>query len=169
MYRITLTEQQHQELRWRTHEPGLAPSTRDRLEMVRLSDAGWSVPRIARHLGQHEQTVRTWIKAFLAGGFAALPNQPRGGGHSAFTPALVAATRAMILTSGRTWTARQLAAWLATEHGLGLSPARVRVHLRRAGLSYHRTSRRLTHKQDPGAVAAFQATAAASKKKPRRG
>jgi hypothetical protein len=57
------------------------------------------VPRIAHHLGQHEQTVRAWIKAFLAGGFDALPNLPRGGGHSAFTPALIAATHAMILSS----------------------------------------------------------------------
>jgi transposase len=53
--------------------------------MVRLSDAGWSVPRIARHLGQHEQTVRAWIKAFLAGEFEALPNKPRGGKESALS------------------------------------------------------------------------------------
>ena len=85
MYRITLTDEQRQELRARTRQAGLAPSTRDRLEMVRLSDAGWSVPRIARHLGQHEQTVRPWIKAFLAGGFDALPNKPRGGKVSALT------------------------------------------------------------------------------------
>jgi hypothetical protein len=37
-----------------------------------------------------------------------LPNHPRGGGHSAFTAALIAATQAMIRASGRTWTARQL-------------------------------------------------------------
>ncbi len=62
MYRIILSNDQRDELRERTRQAGLAPSTRDRLEMVRLSDAGWSVPRIARHLGQHEQTVRTWIQ-----------------------------------------------------------------------------------------------------------
>ena len=83
MYRIHLSAEQHHELRARTRQTGLAPSTRDRLEMVRLSDAGWSVPRIARHLGQHEQTVRMWIKAFLGGGFAALANKPRGGCHAA--------------------------------------------------------------------------------------
>jgi transposase len=165
MYRIHLTADQHQELRRRTLEPGLAPTTRDRIEMVCLSDAGWSVPRIARHLGQHEQTVRAWIKAFLVGGLAALPNKARGGGQSAFTPALLATTQAMMLASGRTWTARQLAAWLAAEHGVVLSPSRVRVHLRRAGLSYHRTSQRLTHKQDPAAMAAFTEAAAVSKKK----
>src|SRR5690242_19454235 len=165
MYRITLSEEQHQELLRRTRERGLAPSTRDRLEMVRLSAAGWSVPRIARHLRQHEQTVRAWIKAFLAGEFDALPNQPRGGGHSAFTPALIATTVAMLRASGRIWTARQIAAWLAAERGVRLSPSRVRFHLRQAGLSYHRTSQRLTHKQDPVAVAAFEVVAAANEKK----
>ena len=58
MYTVTLTDEQRQELHRRTRQPGIVPSTRDRLEMVRLSDAGWSVPTIARHLGQHEQTVR---------------------------------------------------------------------------------------------------------------
>jgi hypothetical protein len=48
MYRITLTDEQRRELRAHTRQTGLAPSTRDRLEMVRLSDAGWSVPRIPR-------------------------------------------------------------------------------------------------------------------------
>src|SRR6476659_5005895 len=66
---------------------------------------------------------------------------------------MIATARAMIAASGRTWTAGQLAAWFATEYGVVLSPARVRIHLRRAGLSYHRTSRRLTHKQDPTAIA----------------
>src|SRR3712207_6186355 len=110
MYRVALTDDQRLELRQRTRHRGLAPSTRDRLEMVRLSDAGWSVPRIARHLGQHEQTVRAWIKAFLAGGFVALPNKPRGGKQSALTPVILDAVRAELATGDRTWTARQLAA-----------------------------------------------------------
>lgn len=169
MYRITLTAAQQQELRDRSHAPGLAASTRDRLEMVALSASGWSVPRIARHLRQHEQTVRLWIKAFLTGGFAALANQPRGGGQSALTPAMLEAARTMISASGRTWTARQLTEWFATEYGVRLSVSRVRLHLRRAGLSYHRTSRRLTHKQDPAQVAAFQSELDAAQKKPRPG
>jgi len=66
MYRVTLTDEQRQELQHRTRQRGIAPSTRDRLELIRLADAGWSVPTIAYHLGQHEQTVRAWIKAKLA-------------------------------------------------------------------------------------------------------
>src|SRR5215210_6121309 len=157
MYRIILTEHQRQELRQRSHQAGIAPSTRDRLEMVRLSDAGWSVPKIARHLGQHEQTVRAWIKAFLAGGFDALPNKPRGGKESALTLAMLEAVRAEVGKGERTWTASQLADWVAEHHGVRLSTDRVRVHLRRAKIAWQRTSRSLKHKQDPVEVAERQA------------
>ena len=154
MYRITLTDHQRQELRERTRQPGIAPSTRDRLEMVRLSDAGWSVPKIAQHLGQHEQTVRAWIKAFLHGGFDALPNKPRGGDTSDVTPSMLEAARAEIATGTRIWSASEVADWVAEQHGVRISPGRMRVHLARAGLSYQRTSRSLHHKQKPEEVAA---------------
>ena len=125
--------------------------------MARLSDAGWSVPAIARHLGQHEQTVRAWIKAFLHGGFTALSNKPRGGKASALTPTMLDAVRAEVAKGARTWTAAQLAGWLAEHHGVRLSTDRVRVHLRRAKISWQRTSRTLKHKQDPAEVAERQA------------
>ena len=165
MYRISLTDVQHHELRQRTRQLGLASSTRDRLEMVRLSDAGWSVPKIARHLGQHEQTVRAWIKAFLAAGFDALPNKPRGGKQSALTPRMLETVRAEVGKRERTWTAAQLADWVAQQHGVRLSTDRMRVHLRRAKISWQRTSRSLKHKQDPDEVATKQATLDALQKR----
>jgi putative transposase len=157
LYRITLTDEQRRELRERTHEVGLAPSTRDRLEMVRLADAGWSVPRIARHLGQHEQTVRTWIKAFLTGACAALPNKPRGGKESALSTPLLESVRVEGAKGTRTWTAAQLADWVAEHQGVRLSADRLRLHLRRATMSWPRTSRTLRHKQDPTEVAEREA------------
>ncbi len=153
MYRITLTDDQRHELRQRTRQPGIAPSLRDRLEMVRLSDAGWSVPTIALHLGQHEQTVRAWIKAFIAGGFDALPNKPRGGDASDVTPAMLEAARTEIAKGTRIWSASQVADWIAEHHGVRISAGRMRVHLKRAKLSYQRTSRSLKHKQKPEDVA----------------
>jgi len=167
MYRIALTDDQRRELRVRTRQAGIAPSTRDRLEMVRLSDAGWSVPRIARHLGQHEQTVRTWIKAFLGGGFDALPNKPRGGKVSALTAPMLESVRAEVARGGRTWTAAQLAEWIAEHHGVRLSADRLRRHLRRAKISWQRTSRTLRHKQDPQEVAERQAVLADLEKRGR--
>ncbi len=167
MYRITLTDEQHQELRQRTRQPGLASSTRDRLEIVRLSAAGWSIPTIARHLGQHEQTVRAWIKAFLDGGFDALPNQPRGGKQSALTAAMLDSVRAELAKGERTWTAAHLADWVDEHHGVRLSTDRLRVHLRRAKISWQRTSRSLKHKQDPAEVAEKQAVLEELEKKGR--
>ena len=157
MYRIALTDAQRQELRQRTRHAGIALSTRDRLDMERLSDAGWSVPKIDRHLGQHEQTVRAWIKAFLDGGFDALPNKPRGGKQSVLTSSMLYAVRAEIAKGERPWTAAQLADWVAEHHGVRLSTDRLRVHLRRAKISWQRTSRSLKHKQDPDEVAARHA------------
>jgi hypothetical protein len=51
----------------------LEPAAHNRLEMVLLSDAGWSAPRIAVHLGCHPHTARTALRLFRqhgAAGFA---------------------------------------------------------------------------------------------------
>ena len=169
MYRITLTADQRNELQRRSRVAGLAPGTRDRLEMVRLSDAAWSVPRIARHLGLHEQTVRAWIKAFLAGGFDARANTPRGGDTSDVTPAMLEAVRAAVAKGERTWSASEIADWVAEQYGVRISPGRMRVHLKRAKRSYQRTSRSLKHKQKPEEVAARKALLEEFEKKGRRG
>jgi predicted transcriptional regulator len=65
MYRVVLNGEARQELVRRSRSLEVSWRTRDRLEMVRLSDAGWSIPRIAQHLGISEHRVRYWIKAYL--------------------------------------------------------------------------------------------------------
>ena len=79
------------------------------------------------------------------------------------------AVRAEVAKGARTWTAAQLADWLAEHHGVRLSTDRLRVHLRRAKISWQRTSRTLTHKQDPDEVADKQALLDELEKKGRRG
>ena len=98
--------------------------------MMRLSDAGWSGPQIAGHLHISEVRVRCWIKQFLTGGVDALPDQPHWGQHSQLTPEWLAAIRARVPQGDRPWTAAQLAAWVAAEYGVPLSPAWL-CHLRR--------------------------------------
>jgi predicted ArsR family transcriptional regulator len=68
---LRLTETQRSELQAlrRSDLPGVA---RDRLEMVFLSDAGWSPPRVAQHLGLHPHTVRAALKGFAARGTEAI-------------------------------------------------------------------------------------------------
>src|SRR5262245_7023287 len=121
------------------------PRTRDRLEMVRLSAAGWSIPQIARHLQISEPRVRFWIKQYLVGGFAALPDQPHVGQSSRLTPPLLAAVQAELAKGERTWTAEQLAHWLGEQHGVRLSPDWLGRLLKRARVSYKRTYRSVKH------------------------
>lgn len=153
MYRVHLSEEQHEELRRLTRDPDAKPRTRDRLEMVRLAAAGMSIPRIARFLRLSEVRVRFWIKQFLTQGFAGLPDQPHVGQTSQLTPELLGALRQEVGKGDRTWTAGQLAAWLEAQHGLRLHPQHLGTLLKRAGFAYRRTERRLKHKQDPEQVA----------------
>jgi transposase len=162
---VPLSEAEQQELQRRAHDPATQPRTRDRLEMVRLSHAGFSVPQIARLLAISEQRVRHWIKAFLAGGFDALPDQPHPGQASAFTPEIQAACRAALAPGEQTWTARQVAEWAEAQFGLSLSLDHWSFLLHRAGLSYKRTARSLKHKQDATDVAQRQAALATLEKR----
>ena len=164
MYRVTLTEEQRLELNQRAHQPGLAPRLRDRLEMLRLSDAGWSIPQIARHLGQDEQRTRFWIKAYLLGGFETLTNKARGGSVSALTPQIIAEATEQLRSGQRTWNAAQIADWIAQRYGLRRSPGQIRRKLRPSGLRYKRTSRSLRYKQKPEEVAQARTTLLGIKK-----
>ena len=168
MYRVHLEEVRRLELHRRTHQPGLAARTRDRLEMVRLSDSDWSVPRIAAHLQTHEQTVRPWIKTYLQDGLDALADQPHTGQTSAITQAILDEVSAWLHEGGRTWNARQIAAEVAQRHGIARSPAQWRRLLKRQRLSYKRTQRTLHHKQNSALVAAKRAELEALQKKGQR-
>jgi transposase len=165
VYRVRLTQDQREELQRRTRAPGLAPRTRDRLEMVRLADQGFTIPHIARLLTISEPRVRHWIKRFLDGGFDALPDQPHLGQHSALTPEILTALDEQIARSQQTWTAAQSADWIAEQFGVLRTPAHLRRLLRRSRLSYKRTHRSLKHKQDPAVVQAAKQTLAGLEKR----
>jgi transposase len=168
MYRVTLTDAQREELHRRAHAPGVAPRTRDRLEMVRLSAVGWSPPQIAVHLQISEQRVRHYLKAFLAVGFDALPDRRHPGMASPLTPAMEAAIRQELRKDERTWTAPQLADWVAATCGVRLTPDALARRLKRARIVWKRTSRSLKHKQKPEAVAAAKEERVAQDKRGKR-
>lgn len=147
MYRIHLTDAHQSELLRLTRLGSLSPATRTRLEMVRLSDAGWSVPRIALHLHQHEQTVRSWIKAFLSGGFDALSDKPRPGKRATVSAETLWALASEIGKGDRTWNSVQAQAWLALR-----------------GVSLKRTAHTLRHKQNAEEVAEKQVALATVQK-----
>jgi transposase len=169
MYRVQFDEDARQELIRRAHLPHIAPNTRDRLEILRLSDAGWNIPQIARHLRCHEQTVRRWIKTFLLEGFDALVDLPRPGKPSVITPEIHTAVRQWIQKGDRTWNAGQIAEEVARVYGIRCSVDHWQRLLRQEKLGYKRTSRHLKHKQDPLEVATKQTELEALEKRGLRG
>jgi putative transposase len=126
----------------------LPARARDRIEMVTLSDAGWSPPRIAAHLGYHPQTVRDRLRDFLSRGDDALC--PRRPGPAPDAARRHEVTRALteLVGEDRTWTGRQLSDALAAR-GIGLGPRQIHRYLKLMKAGYRRTAGTLRHKQDP--------------------
>lgn len=165
MIRVELDEAQQQELERRTRAADITPRTRDRLEMVRLSANGWSVPQIAAHLRRCQRVVRHWLKAFQQGGFDALPDRPHPGRKSQITPEVEEAIRQKLREGERTWTAAQLGEWLEAAHAVHLSLDHLGRRLKQARITYRRTTRSVKHKQKPDEVAAKQKEMAAQEKR----
>jgi transposase len=110
--------------------------------MVTLSDAGWSAPRVAAHLGYCGQTVRDTLRAFLARGTDALHPFRTGPGPDTGHRGRVADELRRLLAEDRTWTSRQRAEALAGR-GISMGARQVRRHLKRPGARYRRTAQTL--------------------------
>lgn len=162
MLRIHLTDTQRSELQAlrRSDLPAVA---RDRLEMVFLSDAGWSPPRIADHLGRHPHTVRAALKGFDGRGAPAFYPDAPGPDPDHTRRAKVTGKLAALLGQDRTWTSRQLAEALGPDIGIGHRQTRRYLALLKAG--YRRTAQTGGHKQDPKKVERAEVVLAGLKKK----
>jgi transposase len=145
----------------------VAAVVRDRLEMLFLSDAGWSPPRIADHLGYDPQTVRKVLHGWKRKGqailFPATPGpEPDTGRRDTILGHLTDRLR-----QDRTWTSAQLAEALR-EHGVTLGDRQVRRYLRQLQAGYRRTASTLEHKQDPAKVERAEGVLGNLEKKRRR-
>jgi len=166
MIRIRLDDATRNELQ-ALRRTDLQAVARDRLEMLLLSQAGWSPPRIAQHLGRYPQTVRNFFHDFQARGVAALyPDSPGPDPDQARRDRVCSLLREL-LEQDRTWSSAQLAEALLP-HGVDLGDRQVRRYLKLMEAGYRRTASTLEHKQDPQKVAAAEATLDSLKKKPRR-
>ena len=153
MYHVTLTAEQAAELMKHRRDPKTKPRVRDRLEMVRRSDKGWSIPQIAQHFELTESRVRHWIKQFLAQGFEGLADRQGVGPKRRLTREILEQLRQVVGQDGRTWTAAQVNDWLLEQHGFTMNRRYLSEVLSKNGLSYKRTTRTIRHKQKPEQVA----------------
>jgi transposase len=163
MIRIQLDDSTRTELH-SLRRTALPAVSRDRLEMVLLSAAGWSPPRIAAHLGRYPQTVRNCLHDFQGRGLPALYPARTGPAPDDARRGRVTALLRELLGQDRTWTSAQLAEALLP-HGLELGGRQVRRYLKLLKAGYRRTASTLEHKQDPPKVERVEATLASVKKK----
>jgi transposase len=148
MIRVTLTDPERVAMQALRRDAALRPAERDRVEMVLLSAAGWTVPRIAQHLGYCAATVRTVLKQFSPTDLTTLRRRRPGPPKDWARAERVMAALNRRLDEPRTWTAGQLAHALE-EAGIRLSTRQTRKYLKRLGANWRRTARSLKHKQDP--------------------
>ena len=162
MLRTLLSDSQRADLLAlrRTDLPAVA---RDRLEMVLMSAAGWSPPRIAEHLGRHPHTVRSALKGFAARGTTAFDPDTPGPDPDYARRAQVAGRLTDLLGQDRTWTSRQLAEALGPAIGIGHRQTRRYLAVLKAG--YRRTAQTVGHKQNPEKVRQAERVLASVKKK----
>ena len=165
MIRLKLTEDERAAVRALRRARDLAPAERDRAEMVPLGDAGWSAPRIGRHLGCCAATVRTALKRFGVSGPAGLRRGRPGPPKDEARRREVTAALDRLLGQDRTWTAAQLAAALG-EEGIALSTRQTRKYLVAMGARWRRVQRTVRHQQDPARVERAERVLASLKKRP---
>ena len=152
--RLELSVDQRDELSRRLRARTTERREYERLRIVEAVAAGATVPEAARALGLHEQTVRKFVTRFAAEGFAGLADRPRAGRPPVLTDADLAAVEARLdedaRTGARAWTLPQLAAWLAEERGVSVTPGHLGERLKARDFRWKRTKRSTAHKQsDP--------------------
>jgi putative transposase len=148
MIRVRLTDLERTAVQALRRDATLRPAEGDRVEMVLLSAAGWTVPAIAHHLGYCAATVRTVLKQFIPTDLTMLRRHRPGPPTDWARAERVTAALNRRLDEPRTWTAAQLAQALQ-EEGIVLSTRQTRKYLKRLGANWRRTARSLKHKQDP--------------------
>lgn len=110
---------------------------RTRTQMILLAaEKGMKAPEIASVVRKDEQTVRRWMKRYLAEGIEGLKDVPRPGAPGKVTEAYVEKLLGIVRRRLRsldleysTWTLQRLADYLAEETGIRVDPETVRLQL----------------------------------------
>jgi transposase len=168
MIRIVLTTETREALQGLRRDPSFSPGERDRVEMLFLSEEGWSPPKIAAHLGYHPKTIRLALKGFMETGVEGLRHRSPGPAPDLERKERITATLDSLLGQERTWTAAQLAEALRAA-GFPLSTRQTRKYLKTMGASWRRTVRSLSHKQDEEQVERARTQLGTLKKRPLSG
>ena len=110
---------------------------RTRAQMILLAaEKGMTAGEIATVVRKDEQTVRRWMKRYIAEGSEGLKDAPRPGAPGRVTEGYIEKLLGIVRRRPRsldleysTWTLQRLADYMAEETGIRVSPETVRLHL----------------------------------------
>ena len=108
---------------------------RDRAHMILLNADGWRVPEIADIFNCHQHTVRASLKRWQSAGLYGLWEKGGRGQKPTWRESDLDYLEQCLEAEGRTYNSRQLAAKLAAERQVTLSPDRIRRLLKKKKLS----------------------------------
>lgn len=131
-----------------THEVRL----RMRAQIILLAaEQGMLAPDIAKVVRSDEETVRSWLKRYLAEGVAGLADAPRPGAVPKVTPEyrelLLKVVRQRPRSLGQAyslWTLQRLADYMAEQTGIRVSHITVRAYLKAADIVLSRPQHKIT-------------------------
>ena len=137
------------------------PRVRRRAHALLLVSEGRPLSHIARLFQTAPHRIRAWRARYLARGRAGLVDAPRRGRPPKLNPTALGFLEEALSRSPQdygllstVWTVRDLAALLASRHGVAVAPATVHRALLAQGYRHRRPRHDLRHRQDLQAVAA---------------
>jgi len=135
---IRLTEEEDAQLREIEQDPYLKPKVRLRAQVLRLSNRGSNMEKIASYTGRSAASIARDFDRWTERGLEGLADGAAPGNQPRITREMEAFMEEK-LSEERTWNAMQLAEMLKEEFGLVVSQEAVRQHLRSMGYSWKRT------------------------------
>jgi transposase len=152
---IRLTAAQRRRMQELLRQPGDSPRVHLRITALLMSARGTGGEQIALTLGVTRRTITNIRARWNERGMSSLLDRPRTGRPAQAGATYRAALRRTVQRDPRKlgyafarWTAPRLAAHLATQTGVSLSPPRVAALLRKEGFVWRRTKRTLRNLQD---------------------
>ena len=133
--KTTLTAAESETLQELRVADGVHHRVRDRAHMLLLNADGWSVAEIADIFKCHQHTVRASLKRWRTAGLYGLWEKGGRGQKPTWDESDLDYLEQCLTEEGRTYNSRQLAAKLAADRQVTLSPDRIRKLLKKKKLS----------------------------------
>jgi transposase len=119
--------------------------------MLLSAEQGLSAPAIARIVQESDQTVRNWLKRYLAEGIEGLKDAPIPGAPRKVTPEYVKQLVEVVRLRPRSldlpfsmWTLARLADYMAEQTGIRVSAETVREHLKQSDIVLSRPQHQIS-------------------------